>query len=102
MVHEVAEVFPHFGDMLDARFGGFVAVDPEAVFLMQAAVFPAGGEGEGIAGSEGGTAEFCAFENTASSVIPINNYECIYAFVIYFLVALLRYMSESFFIKKTR
>ncbi|ERL02701.1 hypothetical protein O999_17475 [Pseudomonas putida LF54] len=52
VVHEVAQVFPHFGDMLDAGFGGFVAVDPEAVFLMQAAVFPAGGEGEGIAGAE--------------------------------------------------
>ena len=28
VVHEVAKVFPDFGDVLDAGFGGFVAVDP--------------------------------------------------------------------------
>ncbi|MCY1448337.1 hypothetical protein D9M71_649970 [compost metagenome] len=56
--------------MFDAGFGGFVAVDPEAVFLMQAAVFAAGGEGEGIAGGEGGTTEFCALENATSGVGP--------------------------------
>jgi len=48
----VAQVFPHFGDVLDAGFGGGIAVDPEAVFLMKAAVFSARGEGEGIAGAE--------------------------------------------------
>ena len=45
MVHEVAEVFPYFGDMLDVGVGGFVAVDPEAVFLVEAAVRSAWGEG---------------------------------------------------------
>ncbi|GLO14531.1 hypothetical protein PPUJ20028_31140 [Pseudomonas putida] len=51
--HEVAQVFPDFGDVPDAGFGGFVAVDPEAVFLVEAAVCSARGEGEGVAGAEG-------------------------------------------------
>ena len=53
VVHEVAEIFPDFGNVLDAGFGGFVAVDPEAILLIEAAVRPARGEGEGIAGAEG-------------------------------------------------
>ena len=53
VVHEVAQVFPYLGYMLDAGFGGFVAVDPEAVFLVEATVCSARGEGEGVAGAEG-------------------------------------------------
>jgi len=49
----MAEVFPDFSDVLYAGFGGFVAVDPEAVFLVQTAIRSARGEGEGIAGAEG-------------------------------------------------
>jgi hypothetical protein len=52
VVHEVAEVFPDFGDVLDAGFGRFVAVDPEAILLVKAAVLSARGESEGIAGAE--------------------------------------------------
>ncbi|BAW22786.1 Uncharacterized protein KF715C_ch22130 [Pseudomonas putida] len=51
--HEVSEVFPDFSDVLYAGFGGFVAVDPEAVFLVETAIRSARGEGEGIAGAEG-------------------------------------------------
>lgn len=85
VVHEVAEVFPYLGDMLDAGFGGFVTVDPEAVFLMQAAVFPAGGEGEGIAGGEGGAAEFCATEKTACDLAPVKYYEFFESLIVDFL-----------------
>jgi hypothetical protein len=53
VVHEVAKVFPDFGDVFDAGFGGFVAVGPEAIFLMEAAVFSTGGECECIGGAEG-------------------------------------------------
>ncbi|MNP25247.1 hypothetical protein D3C76_1180450 [compost metagenome] len=53
VVHEMAEVLPHLGDVLDAGFGGVVAVDPEAVFLVEAAIRTARGEGEGVAGAEG-------------------------------------------------
>ena len=73
VVHEVTEVFPYFGDMLDAGFGGFVAVDPEAVLLVKAAVFPARGEGEGIVGAEGGAAKLGAFENTTANVGPVKD-----------------------------
>jgi len=48
----VAEVFPDFGDVLDAGFGGFVAVDPEAILLVKAAVLSARGKGEGVASAE--------------------------------------------------
>ncbi|MFP3590146.1 hypothetical protein SCB29_42035, partial [Paraburkholderia sp. SIMBA_055] len=61
------------------------------------AVFPAGGEGEGIAGGEGGAAEFCAFKNTASCVIPINNHECVYAFVIDFFGGSVEVYFRKFF-----
>ncbi|GLO46167.1 hypothetical protein PPUN109347_27300 [Pseudomonas putida] len=53
VVHEVAEVFPDFCDVLDVGLGGFVAVDPEAILLVQAAVLSARGEGEGVSGTEG-------------------------------------------------
>ncbi|MCY1426469.1 hypothetical protein D9M71_422900 [compost metagenome] len=53
VVHEMAQVFPHFGNVLDVGLGGFIAVDPQAVFLVKAAVFPARGEGEGVVGAEG-------------------------------------------------
>ena len=71
--HEVAEVFPDFGDVLYTGFGGFVAVDPQAVFLVEGSVFPARGEGEGIAGAERGAAEFGAFEKAASGIAPFKN-----------------------------
>ena len=51
--HEVAQVFPHLGDVSDPGLGGFVAVDSEAVFLVEAAIRSARGEGEGVAGAEG-------------------------------------------------
>jgi len=53
VIHEVAEIFPDFGDILDVGVGGFIAVDPEAILLVKAAVFSARGEGKGVAGSEG-------------------------------------------------
>ena len=50
--HEMTEVFPDFSDVFDAGFGGFVAVDPEAVFLVETAIRSARGEGEGVTGAE--------------------------------------------------
>ena len=50
VVHEVAQVFPDFGDVLNVGFGGFVAIDPEAVFLMEGAVCARWGEGKGVNG----------------------------------------------------
>jgi len=49
----MAKVLPHFGDVSDPGLGGFVAVDPEAVFLVEAAIRSARGECEGVAGAEG-------------------------------------------------
>ena len=40
VVHEMAEVFPDFFDILYVGFGGFIAVDPEAVLLVKTVVFP--------------------------------------------------------------
>ncbi|MBK4995133.1 hypothetical protein IAE39_003307 [Pseudomonas sp. S37] len=53
VIHEMAEVLPDFGNVFDAGLGGFVAVDPQAVFLVEGAVSSARGEGEGVTGAEG-------------------------------------------------
>ena len=53
VVHEVAKVFPDFGDVFDAGFSGFIAVDPEAIFLVEAAIFSRWGESECVTGAEG-------------------------------------------------
>ena len=53
VVHELAQVFPYFSDVLDVGIGGFVAVDPEAVFLVEAAVGSARGKGKCITGGKG-------------------------------------------------
>ena len=52
---------------------------------MQAAVFAAGGEGEGIAGGEGGTAVFGAFEDATSGVSPFEHEYLAQTLVIDFL-----------------
>jgi len=52
VVHEVSQVFPDFGDVLDVRFGRFVAIDPEAVFLMEGAVCARWGEGKSVNSAE--------------------------------------------------
>ncbi len=73
VVHEMTEVFPDFGDVLDVGIGGFVAVDPEAVFLVEGAILAPWGERKGIACAEGRTTKFGAPENTSDSIWP---FEC--------------------------